>query len=305
MYINGCLNMQHLDQAGFFNTLTESWTRKIRYVFKLIVCYTLYILLFYMAFFRVCGFLLVNRNFYQAVPITTRANVNDTVPTVNFSVVTTTPSYFSDFYNTTLTELKVNMNCVRDNYYYQSPYANTTYVSSYLSSSQFVCYEIVGFLLVFAALIMKGLQICRLDFSKVMVESKRTDAHKYVKVLSYIYTELALASLISVHYLLYGSLYNFVLTPCLQNPALPSVQKLFSGWIGTFVLLYIWQYIGLLVAYIWIIYFTCFLKRKDVPNYVWIILAILYIAGVGTRGMGGFVSTTSYDTMVSLFGVCG
>lgn len=262
-------------------------------------------LLFYFAFFRSCGNLLINRAFYQSVAITTRGNANDSVPTVNFSVVTTTPDYFKSFYNHTLSELKVDMNCVRDNYYYQSPYANNTYVSSYIQSSQFVCFEIIGFIFIAIAVVLKGVQVCRLDFSRVMVESKRTDAHKYVKVLSYLYTEMGLASLISIHYLLYGSLYHMVLTPCLQNPALPSVQKLFSGWTGTFVLLYIWQYLGLLIAYIWIIYFTCFLKRKDVPNYVWIILVVLYIAGIGTRGMGGFVSSTSYDTLVSLLGVCG
>ena len=261
--------------------------------------------MFYMAFFRSCGNLLVNRSFYTALPITTRGNATDSVPTINFSVVTTTPSYFATYYNRTLSELKVDMNCVRDNYYYQSPYANTTYVSSYISSTPFVGYEVVGFILIVMALIMKGLQVCRLDFSRVMTDSKRTNAHKYVKVLSFVYTEMAMASLISVHYLLYGSLYHIVLTPCLQNPALPSVQKLFSGWVGTFVLLYISQYIGLLVAYIWVIYFTCFLKRKDAPNYVWIILMILYIAGLGTRGMGGFVSSTPYDAMVSVFGVCG
>lgn len=305
LYLTGCLNMQHLDEAGFFKVLTEHWTRKVRYVLKLLVSCILYIGLFYLAFFRQCGGLLVNRNFYQAVPITTRGNATDSVPTVNFSVVTTTPAYFASYYNHTLSELKVDMDCVRDNYYYQSPYANNTYVSSYIASTPFVGFEVVGFVLVVLAIIMKGLQICRLDFSRVMNESKRTDSHKYVKMLSYVYTEMGLASLISVHYLLYGSLYHIVLTPCLKNPALPSVQKLFSGWVGTFVLLYIWQYLGLLVAYIYIIYFTCFLKRKDVPNYVWIVLAVLYIAGIGTRGMGGFVGITPYDGMVSVFGVCG
>jgi hypothetical protein len=59
-------------------------------------------LLFYMGFFRSCGNLLVNQQLYQAVIVTTRLNINDSVPTVNFSVVTTTPSYFSVFYNHTL-----------------------------------------------------------------------------------------------------------------------------------------------------------------------------------------------------------
>jgi hypothetical protein len=95
-------------------------------------------------------------------------------------------------------------------------------------------------------------------------------------------------------------------SPCLTNPPLPSVNKLFSGSTGTFILLYIWQYIGLLIVYIYIIYFTSFLKTKEVSNYIWILLLMLYIAGVGTRGMGGFVgSQTPFDSMVSVFGVCG
>jgi hypothetical protein len=48
------------------------------------------------------------------------------------------------------------------------------------------------------------------------------------------------------------------------------------------------------------------MKNKILPKYVWIILLILYVTGVGTRGMGGFVSSKSaYDTLVSLFGVFG
>lgn len=155
-------------------------------------------------------------------------------------------------------------------------------------------------------MIMKGLQICRLDLSRVMTSIKATESNKYSKVLSYVFTEFGLASLFSIHYLLYGSLYHMQLSPCLKNPPLPSVDKLFSGATGSFVLLYIWQYIGLLIIYIYTIYFTSYLKNKDVSNYVWIILLILYIAGVCTRGMGGFVGTqSSYDTLVSLFGVCG
>ncbi len=115
-----------------------------------------------------------------------------------------------------------------------------------------------------------------------------------------------MASLLSVHYLLYGSLYHIVREPCLKNPALPSVQRLFSGWNGSFVLLYIWQYIGLMVAYILIIFSVFFMKKREVPSYVWVILLALYIAGLGTRGLGGFVSNQApYDTMVSVFGVCG
>jgi hypothetical protein len=265
-----------------------------------------YILLFYMGFFRSCGNLLVNQNFYQTVMVTTRSNNNDTVPTVNFTVVTTNTSAFNAYYNHTLSELKVDMNCVRDNYYDQGPYSDKTYVSSYIRSSVFMTFEIFGFIIIVLSLMMKAVQICKLDFCRMMTDIKRADVHKYSKVLSFVYTELGFASLISIHYLLYGSLYHMILTPCLKNPPLPSVQKLFSGWVGSFVLLYIWQYIGLLIAYICIIYFTCFQKKKEVANYVWIILLILYLVGVGSRGMGGFVSNlTPYDTMMSLFGVCG
>mgnify|MGYP007037036434 CR=1 FL=1 len=75
-----------------------------------------------MAYFAASGDLLVNRNFYESTMVTTRQNVNDIVPTVNYTLVTKNKLYFSSYYNTTLSTLKYDMNCVRDNYYEGSPY---------------------------------------------------------------------------------------------------------------------------------------------------------------------------------------
>lgn len=237
--------------------------------------------------------------------MTTRRNVNDTVPTVNYTIVTMEPSYFTPFYNTTLDTLKVNMNCVRDNYYNSTPYNDIVYVNQYIKSSGFVGFQVFGFFLIIISLILKGIQICKLDFCRTMYEMKKVETNRYSKVLSYVFVELAMASFISVHYLLYGSLYHMVLTPCLKNPPLPSVQRLFSGWVGTFILVYIWQFIGLVIFYVYVVYATFFLKKKEVATWIWILLLLLYIAGLGSRGLGGFVKDTPYDTVVSLFGVCG
>lgn len=54
-----------------------------------------------MAFFNICGNILVQRNSFQSASILTRRNINDSVPTVNFSVVTTSPTFFTSYYNTT------------------------------------------------------------------------------------------------------------------------------------------------------------------------------------------------------------
>ncbi len=112
-------------------------------------------------------------------------------------------------------------------------------------------------------------------------------------------------SIISIHYVIYCSIYFIQLTPCLGNPMFYSVQKLFSGWYGTFILMYIWEYLGLLVAYIVIIYFVFFLKKKEIQSYIWILLLLLYIGGLGSRALGGFFKGNDYQIMVSLFGVCG
>lgn len=259
-----------------------------------------------MPFFNVSGNLLVYRDSYQSTMITTRRNTNDSVPTVNYSVVTTNITYFNQFYNCTLSTLKFDMNCVRNNYYQAPVSSNQIYVNDYIKSYGFMTFQIMGFIFAIAHLLLKGLQIAKLDLSRTMHDAENNKNNKHSKVLSYIYTKMGLASLFSIHYLLYGSLYHMQLSPCLEKPLLPSVDKLFNGWTSSFLLLYSWQYLGFLIAYVWIIYFTCYMKNKDLPNFVWIILLILYIAGIGTRGMGGFVSSkSSYDTAVSIFGVCG
>jgi hypothetical protein len=161
------------------------------------------------------GNLLVNINSYSGYPITMRKYSNDTTPNINFSVVTITPSYFTKYYNQSLSVLKVDMNCARNNYYNPGIYGTQLYVSDYIKTSGFKAYLIFGFLFVIAHLICMSVQICKLDLSKMMCDIKKTEINKYNKILSFIIVEMALSSLTSIHYILYGSMYHMVLQPCL------------------------------------------------------------------------------------------
>jgi hypothetical protein len=46
-----------------------------------------------------------------------RQSPTDIYPNVNFTLVTTKSDFFTNYYNQTLSLLKYDMNCVRDNYY--------------------------------------------------------------------------------------------------------------------------------------------------------------------------------------------
>lgn len=82
-----------------------------------------------MAFFSICGNLLVYRDFYQSTMVTTRRNPNDYYPTVNYTVVTRNTTYFKSYYNCTLSTLKYDMSCARDNYYQYSNPKDQVYVN--------------------------------------------------------------------------------------------------------------------------------------------------------------------------------
>lgn len=64
------------------------------------------------------------------------------------------------------------MNCVRDNFYPIGSSGQQFYVSKYLKSSQFKAYVIIGYIIIIVNLIMKAIQITKLDFPKLMCDLK-------------------------------------------------------------------------------------------------------------------------------------
>lgn len=181
-----CVSLQTLDEAGFFDTITNSWTRRIRFALKIMFTFALYIPLFYMAYFNICGNLLVQRNNFQSVSVLTRQNSNDSMPTVNFTLLSTTPAYFASYYNTTLSTLKTDMNCAKDNFYV-GPYGDQVYLTTFIKSQNFMAFGIIGFVLIVINLSMKALQIARLDLARIMTSIKSNESNKYSKVISYVY----------------------------------------------------------------------------------------------------------------------
>jgi hypothetical protein len=110
---------------------------------------------------------------------------------------------------------------------------------------------------------------------------------------------LAISSLTSLHYLIYGGLYHIMLEPCLGKSPLPGLEFLMKNWITSWILRFIWIFIGILFAYALIIFFL--LKPlKKLNKYIYMGLIGLYLMGIGARGI-----SKTYPAHENVFGVCG
>lgn len=73
--------------------------------------------MFYYNFFYINGTLLGSRNSYVVSIIPIRAFTSDSMPNINYTLVTQTPSSTnSTFYNTTLNVLRDDYRCVLNDY---------------------------------------------------------------------------------------------------------------------------------------------------------------------------------------------
>lgn len=97
---------------------------------------------------------------------------------------------------------------------------------------------------------------------------------------------MALASQISIIYLLYGSLFHMVLEPCLSKASLTAVEFLLKKWYFSFNIRYIWIYIGLVFSYAVVLFFIM-RPKYVVHRLVKAGLVALYLAGAFSRIMGG------------------
>ncbi len=98
---------------------------------------------------------------------------------------------------------------------------------------------------------------------------------------------------------MYGGLYHLRLEPCLGKSTLPGLEFLMKNWVSSWVLRFVWAYIGIAIAYTVIIFFLI-KPLKTLHPYIYIGLLVLYFMGVGIRGFG-----KSYSAHENAFGLCG
>jgi hypothetical protein len=125
------------------------------------------------------------------------------------------------------------------------------------------------------------------------------DDHFYSPLYNWLLVNLALTSLTSCTYLIYGGLFDLQLDPCLSRSSFPSLTFLLKDQSSSFLWRFIWVYIGILVAYILIVYLVIY-PKTNIPRYAYISLIILYLIGVGVRALGSYSSS-----LYSIFGACG
>lgn len=110
---------------------------------------------------------------------------------------------------------------------------------------------------------------------------------------------LCIVSLTSLHYLIYGGLYHIMLEPCLGKSTLPGLEFLMKNWITSWILRFVWAYLGILIAYGITIFFLI-KPLKKLNKYVYFVFIGLYLFGIGIRGIG-----KTYPAHENVFGLCG
>lgn len=125
------------------------------------------------------------------------------------------------------------------------------------------------------------------------------DDNFYAPLYNWFFVNLALSSLTSCTYLVYGGLFDLQLDPCMSRSSFPSLTYLLKSDSSSFLVRFIWIYIGIGVAYALILYLLI-RPKVNLHKYIYVCLFLLYIAGVGVRALG------TYTTAIySVFGVCG
>ena len=122
---------------------------------------------------------------------------------------------------------------------------------------------------------------------------------KYYTLYNWGLINLAIITLTSFHYLIYGGLFHLMLEPCFGKSTLPGLEYLMKSWMNSWIWRFVWIYIGICIAYAVIVFFLV-KPVKKLHNYIYIGLVFLYLVGVGLRAIG-----KSYTAYENAFGVCG
>lgn len=189
----------------------------MRVSIKCIIAVVLYLFVFYFDFFKITAQLISSRLSFTPLVIPIRAFSSDPVPNINYTLVTTTPTdTYTMFHNCTLPLLRDQYRCVLNDYSVRSN------VTAVIQSGGFVAYEVVGILFAILHLIIICVAIGRLDLCKACSLCD-FDSKKYHPLINYGFVILAILSLTSLHYLIYGGLFHLRLDPCLGKSTLPGL----------------------------------------------------------------------------------
>lgn len=215
------------------------------------------------------------------------------VATINFTLVTTTPSAaYYQLNNQTLSYVRDTIMCTTNTYWVNSN------ILSIIQSSGFGTYQAIGIVFVIFNLIMICVVLSKLDFPKAL-QYCQFDDNIYVPLYSWIIANLGIASLTSMTFLLYGGLFQLQLEPCISWTAFPSLMYIFKQMISSFVWRFIWIYLGVVLDYV-LIFYVIIKPKVRLHKYLYGLLIILYIASLGARALGSYDSSKE-----SILGACG
>jgi hypothetical protein len=110
---------------------------------------------------------------------------------------------------------------------------------------------------------------------------------------------LGFSTVMGFHFLMFGSFYMLPISPCVNDPVLPSTKWLFAGKNNYYLLLII----GVVMAYVSILYLTLYDTKQRMTGKILIPLIVMYFFGVGLRGFGGFSTTSFREIWICLCGV--
>lgn len=134
----------------------------MRALIKCLLGLIFYIFLFYFSFFLINGALLAEHSIYEAKTIEIRAFDTDSTTSINYTLVTKTPdTTYNQYYNSTLTVLRDDEQCVLNDYSVESDIADI------INRSGFTAYQVFGILLSLTNLLLYCIILSKMDFPKV------------------------------------------------------------------------------------------------------------------------------------------
>ena len=253
-------------------------------------------ILFYLYYFIDAGVLLVNRASFKplTLPIVEYGSVT---PVNNYTILTRNPSYFSGL-QYTVSQIRDEMNCVRQLYYDPNQGGNALYLDNYFSTLSLVGVLCLGYVLAFLHFFLLSSQYVKMDLSRVMsdVQENPLNINQLVRM---ILATLGFSCIISFHFLMFGSFYMMPIDPCVAAPRLPASKWAFSGK-NNYYLLFIIAYAAAVVA---VLFLNLYDTKKRMTGKTLIPVIVLYLVGVGLRAFGGFAANSFGEGWLSLCGV--
>lgn len=264
--------------------MDSHWSKPIRVIVKCLITILLYLLIFYLSFLSISGSLLSNRYNYTTQEIYLLADKSSVTATINFTLLThNTTAAYSQLNNQTLDFAVNTMRCITNKYWTNS------IMLELIQGSSFATYAVVGIMVVLVNLVLMVLVLAKLDFPKA-VACCSMDDNNYVGLYSWLVANLAIATLTSMTFILYGGLFELQLDPCLSWTNFPSLQLLFRKDSSGFALKFSWIYALIFLAWIIIIYIAV-KPKNQLHKYVYGVLILLYIATVGARSLSKYNAT--------------